>query len=103
LELAGYSKHTTEQLVKIAINLAKEAREISGEETIIAGCNAPAEDCYQKERTVTAEKIRYNHQKHIETLWENGADIIRTHDIRNLRYLKKINELVNNPLIEEYD
>ncbi len=76
LELAGYSEKSSRELVSLAVNLAKLAREESGSRTIIAGCNAPAEDCYQAERTVSRTELEYNHKSHIESLWEAGADII---------------------------
>ncbi len=60
--------------VKKSIQLALEAR--ADDKIIIAGSNAPAEDCYQKERTIPKYELEYNHKKHIELLWENGADII---------------------------
>lgn len=43
---------------------------------IIAGSNPPAEDCYQRERTISKSNLEYNHKKHIELLWESGVDII---------------------------
>lgn len=43
---------------------------------IVAGSNPPAEDCYQKKRTLSPSEIEYNHKKHIELLWENGCDFI---------------------------
>lgn len=43
---------------------------------IVAGSNPPAEDSYQKERTLSPSEIEYNHKKHIELLWESGCDFI---------------------------
>ncbi|MGK9369003.1 homocysteine S-methyltransferase family protein [Melioribacter sp. Ez-97] len=63
-----------EEFVKKSVNLAIEARE--ERKIVIAGSNAPAEDCYQKERTLSKSELEYNHKKHIELLWESGADII---------------------------
>lgn len=42
----------------------------------IAGSNPPAEDCYQVERTVTKESLKYNHQYHISLLYENEVSFI---------------------------
>jgi methionine synthase I (cobalamin-dependent) len=56
--------------IEIAINAADDKN------IIIAGSNAPAEDCYQSERTLSKYELEYNHKKHIELLWENGCDII---------------------------
>ena len=55
--------------VKIAVDLKNE-------NLVIAGCNAPAEDCYQIERNISKYELEYNHKKHIELLSENGCDII---------------------------
>ena len=63
-------KHFVGQSVGIAL----EARQ--DEKIIIAGSNAPAEDCYQVERTISKFDLDYNHKKHIELLWESGCDII---------------------------
>ena len=43
---------------------------------LIAGSNAPAEDCYQIERTIPRNDLKYNHEKHIELLWESGVDFV---------------------------
>ncbi len=73
VKLSGHSI-SVDELVRISVNLAIEARE--DRNVIIAGSNAPAEDCYQKERTLSKDELEYNHKKHIELLWESGADII---------------------------
>ncbi|MBI1939522.1 MAG: homocysteine S-methyltransferase family protein [Ignavibacteriales bacterium] len=65
---------TNDEFVLRGVQLAIDARE--DREVIIAGSNAPAEDCYQKERTVSKYELDYNHKKHIELLWESGVDII---------------------------
>lgn len=43
---------------------------------LLAGCNAPAEDCYQQERTISKELLRENHLRHIEALYNSGVDFI---------------------------
>jgi len=65
---------TNKNFVKNSVNLALEA--MGEKEIIIAGSNAPAEDCYQAERTISKRELEYNHKKHIEWLWESGCDII---------------------------
>ncbi len=76
LELSHYIEKSSEELVQTAVTLAKQAREETDSDVIIAGCNAPAEDCYQHERTISKQKLEYNHHKHIELLWAAGVDII---------------------------
>ncbi len=61
-------------LVNASVNIAKAAAEFSN--VIIAGSNAPAEDCYQKEYTLTPSQLEYNHKTHIELLWNSGSHII---------------------------
>ena len=65
---------SSEEFVRKSIQLAIEAR--NEKEIIIAGSNAPSEDCYQSERTIPKYDLEYNHKKHIELLWESGVDVI---------------------------
>lgn len=59
-----------EQSVHLASDLKQEF------DILVAGSNAPAEDCYQVERTLAYRDIEYNHKKHIDLLYESGCDII---------------------------
>lgn len=65
---------SNEELVLRSVQQAIEA--CDEKEIIIAGSNAPAEDCYQTERTITKYDLEYNHKKHIELLWAGGVDVI---------------------------
>lgn len=65
---------TNFEFVKRSVELTIESRRDL--KLIIAGSNAPAEDCYQTERTLLPLDLEYNHKKHIEMLWNNGVDII---------------------------
>jgi len=69
-----YGKFSSEKLVKQNLDIAKEAAK--NLPIIIAGSNPPAEDCYQIERTISQKELKYNHQKHIDLLMENGAHFI---------------------------
>ena len=60
--------------VKRAISLAKSAIGIN--DILLAGSNAPAEDCYQKERKISYKKLKENHLYHIDFLMDNGVDFI---------------------------
>jgi len=60
--------------VKQAVKLAKEAAQSS--HVLIAGSNAPAEDCYQVERTLSKQKLELNHKKHIDLLIDNDVYFI---------------------------
>ena len=57
-----------------SVGLALNA--INEKDLLVAGSNAPAEDCYQFERRISAGELDYNHKTHIELLWEAGCDII---------------------------
>ncbi len=60
--------------IKRSVNISKA---ISDKYNILlAGSNAPAEDCYQKERTLTKDKLISNHHHHIDLLFESGVDFI---------------------------
>lgn len=63
-----------EQFVKKSVELATVGRDDAN--IIIAGSNPPAEDCYQIERKVSQNDLKYNHEKHIELLWQSGVDFI---------------------------
>lgn len=71
---SSQSKIKFEQLVKSSIQLAKEATK--GLNVLIAGSNAPAEDCYQVERRVTIKELMRNHKRHIDELMKNGCDFV---------------------------
>ncbi len=66
---------TDEEFIRCGVQLTIDSAD-SGKEVIIAGSNAPAEDCYQVERSIAFNKLDYNHKLHIEQLWENGCDLI---------------------------
>lgn len=61
-------------LVKSSVKLALDAR--GKNNVIIAGSNAPAEDCYQVKRKIDFDKLVENHETHIKYLWESGVDVI---------------------------
>ncbi len=62
------------EAVKLSVELSKKVAENNN--VLLAGSNAPVEDCYQVERRVRLSEIKYNHEKHIELLYNNGVDFI---------------------------
>ncbi len=66
---------TNEEFIHCGVQLAFDSV-YRNDMIIIAGSNAPAEDCYQIERSLTHTKLDYNHKLHIEQLMECGCDII---------------------------
>ena len=63
-----------EKYVINAVNISKRA--IENKSILIAGSNAPAEDCYQKERTISLNKLQVNHHNHIDLLVNRGVHFI---------------------------
>jgi len=67
-------KISNKEFVHQSVSLAKEAA--ASKDIIIAGSNPPAEDCYQKARTISEIELERNHKTHIDLLWNSGCDII---------------------------
>lgn len=82
-----------ELLVKKNVELAKNA--VKNYPVFVAGSNAPAEDCYQKERTISFNELEYNHHKHIDLLLENGVDFILNETQSHFDEIKIICEYCN--------
>lgn len=72
--IESFGSGSVEHQIKQAVNLAKLA--IGDQNILIAGSNAPAEDCYQKERTISNTKLEINHRKHIDLLIDNDVHFI---------------------------
>jgi len=68
------SKIKVESFVKASVQIAKDASKYFN--VIIAGSNAPAEDCYQIKRKVSKKQLEINHKKHIDELMKNGCDFV---------------------------
>jgi len=72
--LKDFTKIKQNKLVKECISLALKAR--GSLPVLVAGSNAPAEDCYQEKRTLSKKELTYNHHKHIDLLMADGCDLI---------------------------
>lgn len=82
---------SNEELVKKSAKLAIQSR---GEKNIlIAGSNAPAEDCYQIERKISHDELYINHLHHIEYLWKSGVDFILNETFSHFDEIKIVCEL----------
>ena len=84
---------SSELLVKKNVELAKKA--VKTYPVFVAGSNAPAEDCYQKERTICLSELEYNHHKHIDLLLENGVDFILNETQSHFDEIKIVCEYCN--------
>lgn len=60
--------------VKQAVSLTNQAAD--GTNVLVAGSNAPAEDCYQKLRTLSYVELEKNHKYHIDLLIDNDVHFI---------------------------
>ena len=62
------------EYVKESVDLAKQT--VIGKKVLIAGSNAPAEDCYQEIRKLSHYELEINHKNHIDLLIDNGVDFV---------------------------
>ena len=85
-----YLNISNETFVKESVKLAFEAR--GDKKIIIAGSNAPAEDCYQVERTISQNELEYNHKTHVQMLWDSCVDIIWNETFSHMDEIKIICE-----------
>jgi homocysteine S-methyltransferase len=60
--------------IERSVELAKKA--VLGSPILIAGSNAPAEDCYQIESKLSLEEYYNNHEFHIRQLFQNHCHFI---------------------------
>ncbi len=91
--LKNFPKINRENFVKASVALAFEAR--NDLPILIAGSNAPAEDCYKEERTLSVKELVYNHHKHINLLMTEGCDFILNETQSHLDEIKIISEYCN--------
>jgi len=63
-----------EDFVKKSVKLSKSVAVKYN--VLLAGSNPPAEDCYQKNRTLSLKELEQNHHNHISSLFSNGVDFI---------------------------
>jgi methionine synthase I (cobalamin-dependent) len=82
--------NSAEKLVKPAVEIAKQA--IGDLPVLIAGSNAPAEDCYKVERVLSNRELELNHKRHINLLYENGAHFILNETQSHFDEIKIISE-----------
>jgi homocysteine S-methyltransferase len=82
------SKIKFEHFVKASVQISKEAAK--GYNVMIAGSNAPAEDCYQVERNISPKALERNHKKHIDELMKNACDFILNETLSHFDEIKII-------------
>jgi S-methylmethionine-dependent homocysteine/selenocysteine methylase len=80
--LAGES----ERLTRLSVDMARRAIERSGRTGIIvAGSDAPVEDCYAPDLVPSNEELREEHEEHIRWLVEAGCDLVKIETMNTLR------------------
>ncbi len=72
MNLVGIKNY--KRYLKKAVELAFEAKK--NLPVLVAGSNPPAEDCYQKARTLTKKELELNHKSHIDSLADEGCHFI---------------------------
>ncbi len=87
--------------MKKAISLACEAKE--NLPVLIAGSNAPAEDCYQVQRTISKKQLELNHCYHIDSLIENGSHFILNETQGHFDEIKISQSIVKNMKFHLYE
>lgn len=87
-------KYDYENLVKQSIDISKKVADKYN--VLLAGSNAPAEDCYTSKRTVSKIQLEYNHHKHIELLYQSGADFILNETQSHMDEIEIICEYCSN-------
>ena len=86
---------SSELLVKLALNYAKEARKnLKNDSILIAGSNGPLGDTYYNSADLVTEKqMKENHSEHIKSLFENGADLILNETFSKCKEIKIVGEI----------
>ncbi|MEJ5304590.1 MAG: homocysteine S-methyltransferase family protein [Ignavibacteria bacterium] len=75
VKLSG-TNYSSQELVRKAVQLAKESIDSANKKILIAGSNAPADDCYLTKRIMSKDEQIENHYLHIQYLIEAGVDFI---------------------------
>ncbi|MCR4416527.1 MAG: homocysteine S-methyltransferase family protein [Ignavibacteria bacterium] len=75
VKLSG-TNYSSQELVRKAVQFAKESINAANKKILIAGSNAPADDCYLTKRIMSKDEQIENHYLHIQYLIEAGVDFI---------------------------
>ncbi len=65
-----------EELTKLAVDIAKSARDKARPEALVMGCVSPLEDCYHPELSPSADECRTEHGRMMTTLLDAGVDYL---------------------------
>lgn len=79
--LAGRAR----ELTRLAVALARQAAESSGEEIFVAGSVAPLADCYRPDLVPEDEILRREHADHVQNLADAGVDLFLVETMNSIR------------------
>jgi homocysteine S-methyltransferase len=84
LARAGLADRAAE-LTRLAVEIARGARDRLNSDALVLGSVAPLEDCYQPALAPDAATCRREHGEMIQSLLDAGADLILIETMNNLR------------------
>ena len=82
---AGLSSDDARRLTVTAVALARQAVDSSNRPLLIAGSDAPVEDCYSPDRVPTDDELRREHREHCQWLVDAGCDFLLLETMNTLR------------------
>ncbi len=86
VERAGLPPEKAEQLTRLSVEIAQRARDAVGRANLlIAGSDAPVEDCYSPDLVPSDEDLRREHQEHLHWLADAGCDFLLIETMNTLR------------------
>lgn len=86
IERAGMPGERAEELTRLSVEIAREAREACGRpDVLIAGSDAPVEDCYTPDLVPTPSELEVEHAEHLRWLADAGCDILLIETMNTLR------------------
>ena len=86
-----------QNFIERSVALAKKAADDTP--VFIAGSNPPAEDCYQKETTLTKEDYYWNHELHIKKLFLNHCHFILNETQSHYKEIETVSSICNKEKI----
>ncbi|MGE3799977.1 MAG: homocysteine S-methyltransferase family protein [Candidatus Kapaibacterium sp.] len=86
VERAGFTSNQAQGLTHLSVQLARNAISSSGRQNVlIAGSDAPVEDCYSPDLVPTDAELREEHEEHIAWLVEANCDLLLIETMNTLR------------------
>jgi S-methylmethionine-dependent homocysteine/selenocysteine methylase len=87
-------EETAREMTFMAVELAKDAVMIAVEDgeddSIVAGCISPLEDCYKPELVPDTDTLCTEHYEHLQNLVEGGADILLAETMISIKEISAV-------------